>query len=81
MNRQHLPASGGGTDASRRGSNDFLLRTVQPGLLGLSDGSISTLALLFATALSTGSSRVAQLILSAPIDGIGPAVVHAGSSA
>ncbi len=29
MDKQHLPASGGGTDASRRASNDFLLMTVR----------------------------------------------------
>ena len=63
MDRQHLPASGGGTDASRSGSsNAFLLTTGQPGLLGLSDGSISTIAPLFAAALSTGSSHVALLV-------------------
>jgi hypothetical protein len=68
MDKQHLPASGGATDAPRGGSNDFLLMTVQPGLLGLSDGSISTLAPLFAAALSTGSSHVALLVgLSAAI--------------
>jgi hypothetical protein len=63
VDRQHLPASGGGTDASRSGSsNAFLLTTGQPGLLGLSDGSISTIAPLFAAALSTGSSHVALLV-------------------
>src|SRR5215210_8244500 len=68
MDKQRLPASGGGTEVSGRGSNDFLLMTGQPGLLGLSDGSISTLAPLFAAALSTGSSRVALLVgLSAAI--------------
>lgn len=50
------------------GEDDFVLRTVQPGLLGLADGSISTLAPLFAAAVSTGSSRVALLVgLSAAI--------------
>lgn len=68
MNGQHPPSEAGGTEASRRDSNDFLLMTGQPGLLGLSDGSISTLAPLFAAALSTGSSRVALLVgLSAAI--------------
>ena len=77
--RQHLPDSGEGTDDSRSGSNDFLLMTGQPGLLGLSDGSISTLAPLFAAALSTGSSRVALLVgLSAAI---GAAISMAASEA
>ena len=62
MNGQQQPVSDGGTDASRRGSNTFLLTTGLPGLLGLSDGSISTIAPVFAAALSTGSSRVALLV-------------------
>ena len=79
MDKQHLPASGDGTAASRKRSNDFLLRIVQPGLLGLSDGSISTLAPLFAAALSTGSSHVALLVgLSAAI---GAAISMAASEA
>lgn len=48
--------------------DDFVLRIVQPGLLGLADGSISTLAPLFAAAVATGSSRVALLVgLSAAV--------------
>lgn len=39
-----------------------LLRTIQPGLLGLMDGSVSTLAPLFAAAFATKSSHVAFLI-------------------
>jgi VIT1/CCC1 family predicted Fe2+/Mn2+ transporter len=47
---------------------DFVLRTVQPALLGLADGSISTLAPLFAAAVATHSSHVALLVgLSAAI--------------
>ena len=46
----------------------FVLRTVQPALLGLADGSISTLAPLFAAAVATQSSHVALLVgLSAAI--------------
>src|SRR3954465_15377507 len=40
----------------------FVLRTVQPALLGLADGSISTLAPLFAAAVATQQSRVALLV-------------------
>ena len=40
----------------------FVLGTVQPGLLGLVDGSISTLAPLFAAAVATGESHVALLV-------------------
>src|SRR5215212_429667 len=41
---------------------DFVLRTVQPALLGLADGSISTLAPLFAAAVATQQSHVALLV-------------------
>ncbi len=41
---------------------DFLLQVVQPGLLGLMDGSISTLAPLFAAAYATGKPHIAFLI-------------------
>jgi erythrin-vacuolar iron transport family protein len=40
----------------------FLLQIVQPGLLGLIDGSISTLAPLFAAAFATHSSWKAFLV-------------------
>ena len=46
----------------------FLLQVVQPGLLGLMDGSISTLAPLFAAAFATGKSHITFLVgLSAAI--------------
>jgi hypothetical protein len=48
--------------------SNFVLRTVQPALLGLADGSISTLAPLFAAAVATHQSHVAFLVgLSAAI--------------
>src|ERR687886_2291213 len=54
--------------ASARADSQFVLRTVQPGLLGLADGSISTLAPLFAAAVSTQQSHIALLVgLSAAI--------------
>jgi erythrin-vacuolar iron transport family protein len=43
-------------------SKDFVLKVVQPSLVGLMDGSVSTLAPLFATAFATGSSRIAFLV-------------------
>jgi len=46
----------------------FILQTVQPGLLGLMDGSISTLAPIFAAAFATQNSRIAFLVgLSAAV--------------
>jgi erythrin-vacuolar iron transport family protein len=43
-------------------SKDFVLKVVQPGLNGLMDGSVSTLAPLFATAFATGEPRIAFLV-------------------
>jgi VIT1/CCC1 family predicted Fe2+/Mn2+ transporter len=40
----------------------FLLQRVQPALTGLMDGSLSTLAPLFATALATQEPRIAFLV-------------------
>jgi erythrin-vacuolar iron transport family protein len=63
----HLPAD------IRKAENDserrqFLLTYVQPGLAGLMDGSVSTLAPIFATAFATGDSRTTFLVgLSASI--------------
>ena len=43
-------------------SRDFLLRVVQPGLAGLMDGSVSTLAPIFATAFATHQPFTAFLV-------------------
>jgi VIT1/CCC1 family predicted Fe2+/Mn2+ transporter len=46
----------------------FLLQTVQPGLAGLMDGSVSTMAPIFAAAFATHSSHTTLLIgLSAAV--------------
>lgn len=42
--------------------NTFILQTVQPGLAGLMDGSVSTLAPIFAAAFATHKPHVAFLI-------------------
>lgn len=47
---------------SHHNEHKFILQTVQPGLLGLMDGSISTLAPLFAAAFATQSPRIAFLV-------------------
>jgi erythrin-vacuolar iron transport family protein len=54
-------------------SNDknFVLRIVQPGLAGLMDGSVSTLAPIFATAFATHNSRTVFLIGAASAVGAG----------
>ena len=56
-----------GDEASRR----FLLRVVQPGLAGLMDGSVSTLAPIFATAFATHRPFTAFLIGMAAATGAG----------
>jgi VIT1/CCC1 family predicted Fe2+/Mn2+ transporter len=48
---------------------NHLLRTIQPGLLGLMDGSVSTLAPLFAAAYATHSTHTAFLIGTAAATG------------
>ena len=53
----------GGREMTASGhSKDFVLRVVQPGLIGLMDGSVSTLAPLFATAFATKDPRVTFLV-------------------
>jgi VIT1/CCC1 family predicted Fe2+/Mn2+ transporter len=49
----------------------FVLRIVQPGLAGLMDGSVSTLAPIFATAFATHNSRTVFLIGAASAVGAG----------
>lgn len=43
-------------------NNEFVLQTVQPALAGLMDGSVSTLAPIFAAAFATKNSNTAFLI-------------------
>ena len=64
----HQPASERDEEA-RTSRHLFVLQVVQPGLAGLMDGSVSTLAPLFASAFATRSSWAAFLV------GIAAAVV------
>jgi erythrin-vacuolar iron transport family protein len=52
-------------------SHQFLLRVVQPGLAGLMDGSVSTLAPIFATAFATHHAFTAFLVGIASATGAG----------
>ena len=52
-------------------SRQFLLRVVQPGLAGLMDGSVSTLAPIFATAFATKMPFTAFLVGMASATGAG----------
>lgn len=53
------------------GSNRVLLQVIQPGLAGLMDGSVSTLAPIFATAFATHRPMTAFLVGMAAATGAG----------
>src|SRR3990167_3759806 len=55
----------------------FLLRIVQPGLVGLIDGSISPLAPLFAAAFASHDSHITFLVGSAAAIGAGISMAFA----
>lgn len=62
----------GGREMTGSGhSKNFVLRVVQPSLVGLMDGSVSTLAPLFATAFATRDPRVTFLVGLAAAVGAG----------
>ena len=53
----------GGREMTSSGhSKDFVLKVVQPALIGLMDGSVSTLAPVFAVAVASGNARLTFLI-------------------
>ncbi len=59
-------------DAEDRSAHrQFILTWVQPGLAGLMDGSVSTLAPIFATAIATGDSHKTLLVGTAAAVGAG----------
>ncbi len=53
--REHLPADARAAESSEA-HRQFVLTWVQPGLAGLMDGSVSTLAPIFAAAFATGDT-------------------------
>src|SRR5215831_8424520 len=55
-------ASGAEEEETATRKRLFVLQVIQPGLAGLMDGSVSTLAPLFAAAFATGVSRDALLV-------------------
>ena len=59
------------SDEARQRRRSFLLSVVQPGLAGLMDGSVSSLAPLFAAAFATENSRTAFLVGLATAVGAG----------
>lgn len=58
-------------------SRSFVLRVVQPGLAGLMDGSVSTLAPIFATAFATHKPFTAFLVGMASATGAGISMAFA----
>ena len=66
--QQTMEASDTGTSEIAREQRQFILTYVQPGLAGLMDGSVSTLAPIFAAAFATGDTWSTFLIgLSASV--------------
>jgi erythrin-vacuolar iron transport family protein len=65
------------TEGDDEASRNFLLRMVQPGLVGLIDGSVSTLAPIFATAFATQSPWTAFLVGMASATGAGISMAFA----
>jgi hypothetical protein len=61
----------------RAGQQQVVLRVVQPALAGMMDGSVSTLAPLFATALATHNSHTAFLVGLAAAVGAGISMAFA----
>ena len=55
----------------------FLRKVIQPALLGLMDGSVSTLAPLFATAFATHDTHISFLIGTAAATGAGISMAFA----
>lgn len=66
-----LLSGGGRADEDRAERRLFVLQVVQPGLAGLMDGSVSTLAPVFAAAMATNNSKDAFLVGMAASVGAG----------
>ena len=66
-----------GAQMGEEGSRSFVLRVVQPGLAGLMDGSVSTLAPIFATAFATKHPFTAFLVGMASATGAGISMAFA----
>jgi VIT1/CCC1 family predicted Fe2+/Mn2+ transporter len=66
-----------GAPMGEEGSRRFVLRVVQPGLAGLMDGSVSTLAPIFATAFATKHPFTAFLVGMASATGAGISMAFA----
>jgi serine/threonine protein kinase len=65
------------SENDKEASHTFLLRVVQPGLVGLMDGSVSTLAPIFATAFATHRPLTTFLVGMASATGAGISMAFA----
>lgn len=70
LERKHLTTDAR-ADEDRTARRQFILTWVQPGLAGLMDGSVSTLAPIFATAFATGDTWTTFLVGTAASVGAG----------
>jgi rubrerythrin len=70
LEKEHLPADARAVE-DREAHRRFILTWVQPGLAGLMDGSVSTLAPIFATAFATGDTQTTFIIGLAAAVGAG----------
>lgn len=64
-------ANGAGAEEEKKARRQFVLTWVQPGLAGLMDGSVSTLAPIFATAFATHSTSTTFTVALAASVGAG----------
>ena len=69
--QENLESSGAEKSEDEAARRLFVLQVIQPGLAGLMDGSVSTLAPVFAAAYATGASRDAFLVGMAASIGAG----------
>jgi rubrerythrin len=76
LEEKHLDG-GARTEEEKAGKRMFMLQVIQPGLAGLMDGSVSTLAPIFAAAFATHQSRDAFLVGAAASLGAGISMAFA----
>lgn len=69
--QENIESSGAEKSEDEAARRLFVLQVIQPGLAGLMDGSVSTLAPVFAAAYATGASRDAFLVGMAASIGAG----------
>jgi rubrerythrin len=76
LEEKHLD-QGARAEEEKSGRRLFMLQVIQPGLAGLMDGSVSTLAPIFAAAFATHQSRDAFLVGAAASLGAGISMAFA----